>query len=184
MKGNSIRRMVTVLSLCSVLFVGVTSVQAETRGKVPVTYTREESSQYPLNIEVAGEGEVTTGKNTLRNQKKQYTIPVDESITFHLKADNGGKINKVVLNGMDVLESISENKLVINGAEKEQSLIVEFESKKSGVPQTGDTTGGTNKRFPQTGDLSKDTTRLGLLFVLIAVSLSGITYTANKKKKA
>ncbi len=165
-KINNIRWLIPVMYFCCILFMGVTSVQAETIGSVPVSYIREESTMYPLNVEVTGEGEVSMRTDILRNKKKQYSIPVDESITFQLKADNGRKVKKAVLNGNDVLGSISENKLTVNGAEKEQTLIVEFESKKAVFPQTG------------------DTTRLGFYFVLLTLSLGGIAYTCNKKKKA
>lgn len=166
-KINNIRGMIAVMSFCCVLFMGVTSVRAETTGSVPVTYTREESAMYPLNVEVTGEGEVSTGTDTLRNKKKQYSIPVDESITFQLKADNGRKVKKAVLNGNNVLGSISENKLTVNGAEKEQTLIVEFESKKSVFPQTG------------------DTTQLGVYIVLFFISIvaGGYMYYRDKKNQ-
>lgn len=165
-KIRRIRGLTAVIFFCCILFMGVTSVRAETTGSVPVTYTRAESAVYPLNVEVTGEGEVLTGTDVLRNQNKQYSIPVDEAMTFQLKADDGRKIKKAVLNGNDVLGSVSENKLTVNGAEKEQTLIVEFESKKAVFPQTG------------------DRTRLGLYFVLFTLSLGGIAYTCNKKKKA
>ncbi|WP_143054397.1 hypothetical protein [Granulicatella balaenopterae] len=157
-------RVIVAMICCCLLFMGI-SVRAETTGNVPVTYTKETSVTYPLHVKVTGKGEVSTATETLRNQTKQYDLAVDESMTFHLKADTGRKVKKVLLNGSNVEASIADNKLTVSGAEKEQTLIVEFESAR--------------KIFPQTGDSSN----LVFWCILFVLSLAGIIYTYRKKIK-
>ncbi|WWU63302.1 sortase B protein-sorting domain-containing protein [Clostridium baratii] len=166
-KKRNLKMLLSIMAFGCFSFIGATVANAETSGNVPVTYTKSESVAYPLNVEVIGDGEVSSGSDTLRNQKKNYLLDVDESMTFKLKADEGTKVKSVKLNGEDVMSKVKDNKITVEGEEKEQTLSIRFEEKKNGV------------MFPQTGD----TTQIGLYIILLIMSLGAGGYMYYREKK-
>ena len=149
-------------------FLGDTVVQGETSESVPVTYIRTESATYPLNVEVTGGGEVLSGSDILRNQKKQYMLAVDESMTFKLEEDNGIKVKSVKLNGEDVMSKVKEKKITVEGEGKEQTLSISFEEKESGG------------MLPQTGDIVK--IGLHIILSIILLGIGGYMYYSGNEK--
>ena len=167
-KKRKLKMLLSIMAIGCFSFLAATTAHAETSGNVPVTYTKSESVTYPLNVDVTGDGVVLTGSDTLRNQKKNYLLAVDESMTFELKADEGIKVKSVKLNGEDVMSKVKDSKISVEGQEKEQTLSISFEEKKNGAI------------FPQTGD----TTKVGLYIILFIISLGagGYMYYRDKKK--
>lgn len=100
-----------------------------------ISYVKEESVAYRLRIKVMGEGSVHDGDAMIRNDEKHYTLPVDETRIFEINADEGKIIKKIELDGTPIAVAKDSNKLIIKGAQKDQSLVVIFESQE--YPQTG-----------------------------------------------
>lgn len=155
--------LLSIMALGCFSFLGATVVHAETSGNVPVTYTRTESATYPLNVDVSGAGEVLVGKETLRNQEKQYLLPIDETMTFELKADEGAKVKSIKLNG----KNLEGNKVIVKGAEKEQRLSISFVKNTSGM------------KLPHTGD----TTKIGLSIFMLILAIVGASYMYYGSRK-
>ncbi|WWU66675.1 sortase B protein-sorting domain-containing protein (plasmid) [Clostridium baratii] len=156
-----------IIILGSFLFSKSVNAHSKAFGSVPVTYTMNESLTYPLNVYVTGEGEVLSGSDILRNQKKQYLLEINEAITFELKASEKSKLKSVKLDGEDVTNKLKGNRITIEGTSNEQILSVIFDEKKSGV------------MFPNTGDLK----RIGLYIVLFIISLGIVIYMYYRDKK-
>lgn len=167
-KKRKLKMLLSTAALGCFIFLGATVAHAETSGNVPVTYIRTESVTYPLNVDVTGNGEVSNGNDILRNQNRQYSLAVDESISFELKGDEGINVKSVKLNGEDAMNKVKNNIITVYGAEKEQTLSVVFDEKKdSGI------------KFPQTGD----TTKMGLYIILLILSLGAGVYIYHCEKK-
>lgn len=167
-RKRSLKAAIAIMSFICFSFIGMQVVYANTTtGKVPVTYTKTESVTYPLYVDVSGDGEISNGQEILRNKKQQYLLAVDESMTFELKADNGVKIKSVKLNNEDAMSKVKENKITVEGAEKEQTLSVSFEV-------------ANGSKLPHTGD----TTKLGISIFFALISLSILGYMCYKDKKA
>lgn len=165
-KGN-FKMVLMIMSLLCFYFIGVKSVYASTTSKIPVTYIKTESAAYPLYVDVNGDGEVSDGKETLRNQEKKYLLPVDESIAFEIKTDEGAEVKSIKLNG----KNVEGNNIIVEGAEKEQRLSISFEK----------STSTNGEKFPHTGD----TTKIGisiLMFILSVVGASYMYYSSRKQK--
>lgn len=167
-KKRNLKMLLSIMVFGCVSFLGVTATNAETSGNVPVTYTRTESVFYPLNVDVIGDGEVSSGSDTLRNQKKRYLLAIDESMTFELKEDKGIKVKSVKLNGENVMSKVKDKKITVEGEEKEQTLSISFEERKSGV------------KPPKTGDTAK--IELYSILFIISLGIGGYAYYRDKKK--
>lgn len=150
---------------CFSSFFSKVSVNAETTGSVPVTYTKETSEVYAFVAEVKGAGGLSYKDESIRDELKRYVLAIDETMTFELKPDKGAILKSIKLNGEDAITKVENNKITVNGAEKEQSLFVEFEL----IPK------GSNS--PKTGDLTK----AGLYLLLTVISL-GVCIFIRKKK--
>lgn len=157
-----------LLFFCSFFLFGTINVHAETTGSVPVTYTREESAKFILSVNVTGDGEVLSGEDTLRNQSKDYLLPIDESLIFELKADNGSSVKSVKLNGEDITNKVIDNKIIVEGENKDQTLSISFEKIKGG------------SFLPYTGDSS----RIGIYLILLLLSgiAGGYLFFKDRKK--
>lgn len=131
---------------------------------VPVTYTKSEIISYVLTLEVKGDGAVFDGKRNVENSNEKYLLNVDDSIKFKFNPKKGAKISRVILNGEDVGESIENNEIVIDGHEREQSLIVEFTSNINGIPQTG------------------DSNEIAIYFLVLLISIVGFILLNHKSK--
>lgn len=153
--------------LCFFPFSKSIIANSKTFGSVPVTYTKTESSTYPLNVHVSGEGEVLSGSDTLRNQNKQYLLEINEVRVFELKALEKSKLKSVKLNGEDVTNKLKDNRIAIEGTNKEQTFSIIFDEKTSGIS------------FPNTGDQKK----IGLYMVLLILSLGIFMYMCYREKK-
>lgn len=132
--------LIVVIMMIYITFESQINVNAAVlrESNVPVTYTKSETISYVLTLEVKGEGSVFDGERNIENLNEKYLLKIDDSIKFKFNPKKGAKISQVILNGEDVRENIANNEIVINGTEKEQSLIVEFTSNINGMPQTGD----------------------------------------------
>lgn len=168
LKRKRILMIIFSLMLLGVFFfIGTTDVYAEISGSIPVTYIKYESSTYPLNVRVTGNGEILSGSDTLRNQKKQYLLAVDETMTFEVKVDKRSMVKSIKLNDEDAMSKLKDNKITVEGAEKEQTLLISFEEiSNSGV-------------LPQTGDI----TQIGLYMVLVFISIVAGGYMYYRSKK-
>ncbi|WWU64489.1 hypothetical protein QJR26_15845 [Clostridium baratii] len=105
---------------------------------VPVTYVKNESTAYPLTLEVIGKGSVFDGKKTVKNSTEKYLVKIDETIKFKINPDDGAKVSKILLDDKNIEGKIENNEIVINGQEKEQKLLVEFVGDIDSMPKTGD----------------------------------------------
>lgn len=162
---------------CFSSFFSKVSVHAETSGSVPVTYTKETSEVYAFVAEVKGAGGLSHKGESIRDELKRYALATDETMTFELKPDKGAIIKSIKLNGENAITKVENNKITVDGAEKEQALFVEFElvPKGSNSPNVSASPKGSDS--PKTGDLTKT----GLYLLLTAISL-GVCIFIRKKK--
>lgn len=119
------------------------NVRADFSGNVPVIYEIEESASFPVDVTVEGRGAVRHGDTTVTSGTERFMLKMDEEMTFDLAADQGNKLLTVHVNGEDVTAQVSDSKLVVQGAEKDQTVKVVFsnvstETKPGGGPATGD----------------------------------------------
>lgn len=170
-KKGRVRAGVLAVAICCFSFLGAISVNAEMKGNVPVIYTKEESDIYSLKVEAKGNGEVLCGEDVIRNNSKGYELAIDENMTLQLKPDSGSSVKKVTLNGESVSEKVKDSVLVVEGAEKDQTVSVEFETKSgSGMGIFG----------PKTGDF---TTILPYVLLIIVAAAVIILAYSNKRKR-
>lgn len=159
------------LTVCSLFFSGMTFVNAETTGRVPVTYTKDKSNAYKLSVDVEGPGELVYQDDVLKNEQRNYLLPIDESISFEIKADKAAKIKTIELNGENVISQMVDGTITVKGQQKQQRLSVEF------VKISG-STGNIIDNIPKTGDMA----RLGVYMSLLIISLAVGSFLYLKKK--
>lgn len=153
---------------CALLISFGRPARAEVAGNTVVTYEKTESDKYGLTVVVKGDGKVTCGKNVIRDGNMKYQLAVDESLTFQLSPDLGAAVRTVQLNG-ESLESVKDTRvLTVEGAEKEQKLVVEFSN--------GVKTNFTN--IVKTGD----STRIGMLVVLIVLAACVLAWLGQRRR--
>lgn len=157
-----------VLFISLFSFLCINSIYAQVSGDTPVAYSKEESDSYALSITVKGDGELQSKIGSIRNDTKIYMLMIDESIEFQIRPDKDGEIKSVRLNEQDVTSKVKDNKIIVNGAERNQKLNVEFLS-----------TSKNSMNSPKTGD----TFKTGMYIVLVAISLITIICLFFTRKK-
>ncbi len=161
---NKWRVCLSSLALCAFMVLCEIPTYAKTSGDVPITYTKEADTTYILHVEISGLGQIETGSEELRNQKKDYELAVDEIISFNLKPDKGAEIESVELNGKNILLT-NQKKVSVRGLAQEQILKIKFQSSVTDTPKTG------------------DSTNIWTWIMLFLMSLSGSAYIWHKRRK-
>ncbi len=142
-------------------------VEPKTSGTTLVSYVKTDTVAYRLTVKVNGYGTVEDEKKSIRNAIEYYTLPIDEEKVFNVKADEGKRIEKIELNGKNIKESDSVQEVIVGGAEKNQTLVVEFEEEKSLITT------------PKTGELIEK----GTYILLLVISMIGMTFAMRKKTR-
>lgn len=155
---------IMAMILCCLLGFEMANVKAEASGAIPVTYTVENSTAFPLTVVVEGDGSISASNEVLKQQTKQYLLAVDESLFFTISPDKGVSLKSVTLNGTNIMSKIHNDTLILDGAHEEQQLIFTFETKASKAPST------------------KDITSMSLNILLLMLS-TGCIYYLHKKRQ-
>lgn len=139
-RKNIWKPFLTAFVLCCSIFLGTAAVHAEQTGSIPVTYTKDEDTTFTLHVDVSGPGQVETGTDILKNQKKDYQLAVTGMMSFNAKAYKNSKVKSVILNGEEIKLTSGQN-IDVYGKKQEQTLKITFEPDgKSTKPKTGDET--------------------------------------------
>lgn len=154
--------------LCALLLCLGRPVKAEVTGNTVVTYEKAESDKYGLTVDVKGDGKVTCGENVIRDGRVKYQLAVDEALTFQLSPDSGASIKTVRLNGETLESAKNTHVLTVEGAEKEQELVVEFSQ---GIKTTV-------ANVVKTGDSA----RIGMYVVLIILAVCVVAWLGKNKR--
>ena len=83
---------------------------------------------YSLSISATGNGCVTYGETTIKNQTKSFTIKEGASATISFTPDTGYKIKSIKLNTTDVTSSIKDGQYIISNINSDNTLEVEYEA--------------------------------------------------------
>lgn len=164
-------------------------------GKVPVIYETDGNpvDAHLVMVHVSGDGMITTDDLQIRNTSEGFYLPVGETKTLKLVADNGASIDKIVINGKTELpELFAEDTIDVVGIEESQTIEVEFSKSSAGNGNSSSNSNGgagsnggttsqtdpTKTNNPQTGDNAMIPLYIGVvLFALI-----GLFVTFAKKK--
>lgn len=138
-RKNIWKPFLTAFILCCSIFLGTAAVHAEQTGSIPVTYTKDEDTTFTLHVDVSGPGQVETGTDILKNQKKDYQLAVTGMMSFNAKAYKNSRVKSVILNGEEIKSTSGQN-INVYGKKQEQTLKIQFESDRSAKPKTGDET--------------------------------------------
>lgn len=133
---------------------------------LPVTYVKKVSDAYPLLIHVTGNVTLSVGNDKLKNGTGKYLLPIDESITITLQPVRGSTLKAIVLNDVNVMDQVENQRLVVKGKEASQSLVVEFQD-------------SIHRNVPNTGDGTKRT----MYWILLIASIGSSSYVYSKRKK-
>ena len=98
---------------------GDTNVEVEFEEIPPTTYT--------LSITATGNGSVSYGDSTVKNETSSFTVNEGSSATMAFSPDSGNKIKSVKVNDTDVTSSVSSNEYTINSITGDTNVEVEFE---------------------------------------------------------
>ena len=81
-----------------------------------------------LSIKSSGNGEVSYGGNSIRNNTKSFEVIEGDPVTISISPDNGYRIKEVLRNGTDVTALVVNNKYTINSINGNTYLEVVFEA--------------------------------------------------------
>ena len=81
---------------------------------------------YTLNIVVAGNGCATYNDTDVRNGSEAFTVNEGSTVTIVFSPDNGNRLNKVKMNGMDVTSQVTGNSYTINNIATNTDMEVTF----------------------------------------------------------
>ena len=85
------------------------------------------SKNCEIKISSSGNGSVTYGGTSFRNQTKSYSVMEGSSATISIIPDDGYQIASVKVNGKDVTAQVANNQLTINDITTNIDLTVVFE---------------------------------------------------------
>lgn len=88
----------------------------------------EEVSTYSLTITAYGNGSVSYGEATIRNNTSSFSVNEGTSATISFSPDSGYRIKRVKVNDTDVTSSVSSNSYTIGSISANTTLEVEFEA--------------------------------------------------------
>lgn len=94
---------------------------------VEVTFEEIPPTTYTLSITATGNGSVTYGETTLKNQTQQFTVNEGSYATIAISPESGYRIKSVMQNGTDVTASVSNNQYTTSKITGNTSLEVTFE---------------------------------------------------------
>lgn len=103
----------------------VNNISANTT--VEVAFEEIPPTTYTLSITATGNGSVTYGETTLKNQTQQFTVNEGSYATIAISPESGYRIKSVVQNGTDVTASVSNNQYTTNKITGNVTLEVTFE---------------------------------------------------------
>ena len=93
-----------------------------------VTFEEIPPAVYALNIVVSGNGSVSYGWNTIRNQSREFSVTEGNSATVTLTPDNGYRLATVKVNGNDALGDVVDGQLTISSIASNTNVEVTFEA--------------------------------------------------------
>lgn len=122
------------------MLVGTLTTGYAAEGESNITYTVNGSESYELKVKVEGNGTVFDGDAAIKNKISVYQLPIDESKSFKIVADEENTLKSITLNGTDITTAIKDKVIKVEGQAYAQELIITFQSKQDGGVLTGDTT--------------------------------------------
>lgn len=96
-----------------------TSVEVEFEA-IPLT-------TYTLSIKVSGNGSASHSSSTIRGKTSSFTVNEGSNATITFSPDNGYRVKSVMVNGMDVTSSVTNNSYTISNINSDTSVEVEFD---------------------------------------------------------
>ena len=88
----------------------------------------EEITQYSMIISASGNGSVTYGNTSIRNQSTSFTLNEGTKATISFTPDNGYRVKSLLVNSVDKKSDISNNQYTINSISANTTVNVEFEA--------------------------------------------------------
>ena len=93
---------------------------------VSVTFEQIPVTTYSLSISSSGNGSVTYGGTSTRNQTRSFTVNQGTSATLVFSPDNGYRLGSVRVNNSDVTSSVYNNQYVISNIRSSTTVSVTF----------------------------------------------------------
>lgn len=81
---------------------------------------------YSLNVSISIGGKVTILGNTLSNTSMSASVKEGEDVTLSFTSDEGYELKSVIVNGVDVIESVENGTFTISSISQNTSIFVTF----------------------------------------------------------
>lgn len=95
-------------------------------GITAVSYEKEYNDVYTLSVSVFGEGELYDGSAIIKEQTNKYEIKVGESKTLKIVPSKWSRLDKVILNDVNITNKVKNESITVYGETFNQNLKVYF----------------------------------------------------------
>ena len=103
----------------------ISNIKANTT--LDVVFEETPPTAYSFSITASGNGSVIYDGNTIKGKTSTFTIIEGSYITVQLSADDGYRLKRVTLNGLDVTADVANDQYTTPKMMADATLIVEFE---------------------------------------------------------